>query len=297
MTTNSFTSKELRATLILSGANQVFPGTNSNRLTITGLRMSVQILQVARLAATLSMRIYGMRRAFMDGLTVAWAIPPVVLDNIVIVEAKDNGDPNPEAGWSQVFSGTITEAQPEYRASPNVYFSLQASCGYFQKIEPAAPTSYTETVDIGFVAGELAQAMGFGFVNGGANAVLNGPLYLHGTRYEQLVSACVMAGADFYVFNNTVYICPAGQPRTTELAAVLTPETGLLGYPAFGRDGLTVQAIYQPAFSNGVPIVIDKSITPHANGRWFPRAMTIQLDSNLPGGRWDSTMMCNQVLA
>jgi hypothetical protein len=137
MTANSFTVKQLRATLILGGSNQVFPGTTSNRLTITGLRMSVQVLQVARLAATLSMKIWGMRRDFMNALTVAWAIPPVILDNVVIVEAKDNNDPDPEQGWTQIFSGTITEAQPEYRAQPNVYFSLQASCGYFQKIEPA----------------------------------------------------------------------------------------------------------------------------------------------------------------
>jgi hypothetical protein len=44
----------------------------------------------------------------------------------------------------------------------------------------------------------------------------------------------------------------------------------MLGYPVFGRDGLTVQAIYQPAFSCGVPIEIKDSIVPHVNGRWFP---------------------------
>lgn len=297
MPTNSFTAKQLRATLILGGANQVFPGTNTNRLTITGLRMSAQVLQVARLAATLSLKIWGMKSEFMNALTVAWAIPPIVLDNVVIVEAKDNNDPDPEQGWSQIFSGTITEAQPEYRAQPNVYFSLQASCGYFQKIEPAKPTSYTETVDIGLVAGDLAKAMGFGFTNGGINTVLGGPLYLTGTRYEQLAKACVMAKADFYIFNNAVLICPAGKPRTTEPAVVLTPSTGMFGYPVFGRDGLTVMALYQPAFSCGVPIEIKDSIVPHVNGRWFPRAMTILLDSQLPGGKWDVVMMCNQVFA
>lgn len=297
MTVNSFTPKQLRATLILGGAGQVFPGTNSNRLTITGLRMSAQVLQVARLAATLSLKIWGMKPDFMNALTVAWAIPPIVLDNVVIVEAKDNNDPDPEQGWTQIFSGTITEAQPEYRAQPNVYFALQASCGYFQKIEPTKPTSYTETVDIGFVASDLAARMGFAWQDGGANAVLAGPLYLHGTLFEQLAQACVAAKADFYVFNNTILTCKSGQPRTTEPAVVLTPSTGLFGYPVFGRDGLTVSALYQPAFSCGVPIEIKDSLTPHANGRWFPRAMTIQLESNLPGGKWDATMMCNQVFA
>jgi hypothetical protein len=298
MTANSFTVKQLRATLILGGSNQVFPGTNSNRLTITGLRMSAQVLQVARLAATLSLKIWGMKQDFMNALTVAWAIPPVILDNVVIVEAKDNADPDPEQGWTQLFSGTITEAQPEYRAQPNVYFSLQASCGYFQKIEPTAPTSYTETVDIGFVGLDLATRMGFGFdISPDVSTVLGGPLYLHGTLYEQLAAACVMAKADFYVFNDKILITKAGKPRTVEPAVVLTPSSGMIGYPVFGRDGLTVQAIYQPAFSCGVPIEIKDSIVPHVNGRWFPRAMTIQLDSNLPGGKWDTTMMCNQVLA
>jgi hypothetical protein len=187
MPANSFTSKRLRATLTLLGEGAVFAGTNSNALKVTGLRMQATVQATARLAAQMSLRIYGMKREDMEAITVAWANPPVVLDHTVLLEA-DSGD-----GFSKVFSGTIIEAQPEYRGQPDTYMTILASCGYFQKIQAVAPTSYTETVDIGFVAGELADRMGFQFVNGGADAVLAGPIYLHGTLVDQLDTACQMA--------------------------------------------------------------------------------------------------------
>src|SRR5262245_27014284 len=53
----SFTVKQLRVTLILTGSNAVFPGTNSNTLVLEGLRMSAQVQSVARLATQCDIRI------------------------------------------------------------------------------------------------------------------------------------------------------------------------------------------------------------------------------------------------
>jgi hypothetical protein len=290
---SSFVRRQLRATFTLGGTGAVFPGTNNNVLIVggeNGLRISAQVQGTARLAAQLSLSVQGMKRADMDAITIAWSQPPIVFDHFVLLEAN-NGN-----GWAKVFSGTIIEAQPEYRGAPDTYLSLAAVVGYFQKIAPVEPRSYTETVDIGLVAGDIAEAMGFQFVNGGADAVLAGPIYLHGTLVDQLDTACQMAGCDYYLANNTVTITPRGQPIAGVTAAVrLAKDTGLIGYPVYERTGLNVQAIYQPAFNMGIPLDIE-SIVPSATGRWYPYSLKHQLDANIPDGKWQTDMKCLRVL-
>jgi hypothetical protein len=307
---NSFGVKGLRARFILDDAGVVFPGTNSNTLIVTGLRMSAQIQASALQQSQMALKVWGMKREDMDAITVAWANPPVVLNHRVILEAN-NGD-----GWSKVFGGTIIEAQPDYRSAPDTAFSSLASVGYFQKIEPVASTPYTETTDISAVAGDLADKMGFTFVDGGAQAVLQGPVYLFGTLLDQLDQACRMAGCDYYLTGSdseptgapragavnpqdaqgTLTITPRGQPiEGAQVAALLRDSTGLIGYPVYERSGLSVQALWQPAFGCGVPIQIE-SIVPSATGLWYPYSMVHQLDSNLPNGKWFTDMKCNRRL-
>lgn len=294
MPANSFTRRQLRATFTLGGSGATFAGTRNNQLVVTGLRISAQVQGTARLAAQMSLSVQGMKRADMDAITVAWSQPPIVFDHFVMLEAN-NGD-----GWAKVFSGTIIEAQPEYRGAPDTYLSLAAVVGYFQKIAPVEPRSYTETVDIGLVAGDIADAMGFEFVNGGANAVLGGPIYLHGTLVDQLDTVCQMAGCDYYLQGNQgergrVLITPRGKPiEGARVAVRLSKDTGLIGYPVYERAGLNVQALYSPAFTAGVPLDIE-SIVPSATGRWYPYSITHNLEANTPNGKWQSDMKCLRV--
>lgn len=284
----SFTKKELRVTLIMAGTGSVFPGSNDNTLTLTGLRVSAKVQQVARLATHADIEIYGMLAEDMNALTVAWANPPVVLDHIVILEANDGN------GWVQVFSGTVTEAQPEYRAAPAVYFRVSAMCGYFQKINVAEPTSYSEQVDIGAVVTDLAAKMGFVYEDGGADGVMNSP-YFAGTLWDQLVSACEAANADFYITGKTILVTKAGLPRDKAPALVLNARSGLIGYPMYERAGLNVACIFNPALACGVPLDLESDV-PNATGRWYPFAMLHELESVTPKGAWASYLQCLRVL-
>lgn len=289
----TFTDKRLRVTLILAGANAVFPGTNSNTLVLENLRTTARVQAVARLATQADIRINGMRAADMNALTVAWANPPVVLDHIVILEANNTGRSD---GWVQVFKGTIIEAQPDYRGAPDVAFQLLAVTGYFVKINPAEPTSYPFEVDIGVAAGDIVARMGapWSYVDGGADGVLSNP-YFYGTLWDQLTQACQAANADFYIQGDDILVVPAGQPRTTEPSVILKPESGLVGYPMFERSGLNVLAHYDPAFLCGSAVEIESSV-PNASGRWYPYAMHHVLESLTPQGSWFTELKCIRVL-
>jgi len=291
----SFTAKQLRVTAILAGANAVFPGTNSNTLVVEGMRITAKVQAVARLATQADVRIYGMRQADMNALTVAWANPPVVLDHLVIVEANNTGKTD---GWVQVFKGTVIEAQPDYRAMPDVSFNFLAVTGYFQKINPALPVSYPQEVDISTIVSDIVALMGEPWVlvlGEGVEAVLTNP-YFYGTLWDQLAQACAAANCDFYVQGDQVLVTAAGRARGSEPAVVLTPDSGLIGYPMYERSGLAVNALFDPAFLCGVALDV-KSNVPNATGRWYPYSLFHNLESNVPNGAWMSTLQCLRVLA
>lgn len=285
----SFTQKRLRVTLVMAGANSVFPGTNSNTLVLENMRVSAKVQAVARLATQADIRIHGLKAADMNALTVAWANPPVVLDHLVILEA-DNGD-----GYVQVFKGTITEAQPNYKGAPDVSFDLLAVTGYFHKINPAEPRSYPAAADIDTIVGGLAADMGFAYENGGAFGTLNEGAYFWGTLWDQLAQACQATNTDFYVFGDTILITEAGKPSKEQPAVLLNKDTGLIGYPCYERSGLLVAAIFDPAFLCGTPLEIQSAV-PSATGRWYPYSLLHVLESRTPRGQWLSQMQCLRVL-
>jgi hypothetical protein len=288
---NSFTEKRLRAKFILAGTNQVFPGTNSNTLELTGLRMSAKVRTVARLATDASLRIWGMLPADMNALSVIWANPPVIFDHIVIIEA------NSGSGWTQVFKGTIREAQPEYRAAPDVYFHVQAQNGYFKKIEIdfATPTSYPGSVTADIAILDLIDRMGYvGDVTGEVGSVTITNPYWSGTLFDQFVKACQAAGADFYFLGDTVLVTASGKPRDDQPAVVLNSQSGLIGYPVYERAQLNVDALFSAAFLCGTPIELTSSV-PNATGRWYPFVTEHTLDCLMPKGRWLSQLQCLRV--
>lgn len=297
---SSFADRQLRVTLILAGGNSVFPGTNKNTLILSNMRISVKVQSVARLATQAQVRIYGMSAADMNALTVAWSNPPIVLNHIVKVEA------NSGSGWSQIFTGTIIEAQPEYRAAPDVYFELAASVGYFQQISAAPPTSYKGATPIATIVAALAEQMGFTFKDGGAVGVLNNP-YLAGTLFDQLRQACGATNTDYYLQQGTgagsaqdnpgtILITQAQKPGSadTSPAVVLSKDTGLIGYPVYERAGLNVAAIFDPIFLCGTALQIQSTV-PNATGRWYPYSLTHDLESRTPKGQWLSHMKCLRV--
>lgn len=289
---NSFTEKQLRVTVTLAGTNQVFPGTNSNTLVLTGLRMSVRVKTVARLATDADIRVWGMQQKDMNAVTIAWANPPIIFDHTVLVEANDGN------GWTQVFTGTITQAQPEYNAAPNVFMHIQAQTGYFQKIDLhlAEATSYTESVPADLALLDLITRMGFhGEVSGEIGAVTLTNPYWAGTLWDQFTKACAAVKADFYTLGDTILVTASGKPRDNQPAVVLTPESGLVGYPVYERAGLNVDALFSPAFMCGTPIDLT-SDTPSATGRWYPIMTQHTLESLMPKGKWISQMQCVRVL-
>jgi len=284
---SSFTVKRLRITLILAAnANISFTSTGDNTLILVGNRVSAKVMSNARQATQMSIRIWGMLLADMDAMTAAWIDPASIRNNMITLEA-DNGD-----GFRPVFQGTILEAQPDFRSAPDVPFQILATIRYFEQINIIEPLSYKGDVDIAVIGRYLAGKLDMNYDQApNMKATLTDP-YFPGSLWVQLNNACKAARVDYYFLGDRLVFTPIGEVFDAKPAVVLSPDTGLLGYPIYSRRGLQVTAIFDSAFLCGTAIEIKESLVKGANGRWFPYAIEHSLEAELPNGKWISSLNC-----
>lgn len=289
----SYNPKQLRATLTIADDNcTVFAGTNSNTLVLTGLRMSATVNAIQQRASELDLKIYGMLPADMNALTVMFfTISPQALPNNTVMLEANNGD-----GWRQIFEGTIIAAQPEYGGAPDVYFQIQGIVGGYHKLLSVPPLSFPGSVSAANIIEQLATQMGFVFENNGVTTQLSNP-YLPGTAFDQFLQVVQACRIDWYIEGNTLAICPANALRANVPLVVLSPTSGLIGYPRIERFAtLVVNCLFNPGIIGGGNIQIQDSAIPAANGMWNPISVTHTLESAKPDGAWFSQLQCIRVL-
>lgn len=284
---STFTAKQLRFTFTLAN-NATFAGTNSNVLTVTGLRATAEIKGSGLPAfPEAQITVWGMKKDDMVSLTALQFQPLAMLRNTIKVEA------NSGQGWSTVFTGQIVTAGPDWDNMPDVPLNVSARLLAFESLNPAAATSYTGTTDVATVVSSLASQMGKAFYNNGVTTQLSNP-YFAGTLANQLRKVCLQAGIDCYndPSSDVIEICPKGVPRATP-SFNLSPSSGLVGQPKldYNRGFVNVRAYFNPAFRFGGPLSVSGSVVPTANGSWCIGTITNSLSSLMPGGPWFSQML------
>lgn len=298
---DTYTVKNLRVTFTLSNSNAVFPGTNANQLQVAGLRMSA-VIKGAGIPAfpEASLRIYGMAQKDMNALAVTQVLvgKPQYTRNVVQIEA-DSGN-----GFSFVFSGQILQAGPDYSGAPDVCLYVQAVSLGLDQLAPAQTTAFPGVANVADIVSGMASAMGLAFENDGVTGTLTGAHYT-GTYADQLRTVCKDAGI-YYAIEpatpNLLIISQAGVPRQNLTTFVLTPKSGLVGYPeVLGNGYLNVRSFFNPAYRmngpltiQGSDVVIDSSLpvtlNTLADGNWVIGPLTHTLESQKPGGAWFTDM-------
>lgn len=283
----TFAAKQLRFTFTLSN-NATFEGTGNNTLVVSGLRAAVRIKGSGLPAfPECDVLINGLKQDDMNALT-ALSFQTLALQRNSLVVDADSGNGQ---GFSTVFAGQIITAGPDYSDMPAVSFRAQCRVLGFESINPATPTGFTGATSVATIVQTIAAKMGFAFENNGVDVVLNSP-YLPLTLAEQLRTVCQQAGIDCYTEGNVIAITPKGQPRSVP-TWVLSPATGLVGYPTLDSRGfIQVRSVFNPAFRFGGPVRIEGSDLPRANGDWLIGVLSHHLESLAPGGPWFSDLLC-----
>jgi len=315
----SFAQKLLRVKFTLSNGATFpagLPGDPPNQLTLTGLKTTAVINSAGFPAfPTCDIKIYGMAQSDMNTISALAFEVTGVSPNTVQIDASSDGG----VSFSTVHAGQIVFANIAYNP-PEAYLQVSGQMGFFNQLNPATPTSYTESVAVATVMSTIAAKMNLGFENNGVTTQTGRPVYYPGVLTEQLRDVAAHYGVDAYMESSatgkpvvpgskvnslqTLAICPKGAPRGTP-AFNLSPQSGLVGYPTTDSRGyIRATALYNPNFRFGGPltisgsdVVIDlnlntsKTLNSRANGSWMIGQMVHRLDAVKFDGAWFTDLL------
>jgi hypothetical protein len=162
---------------------------------------------------------------------------------------------------------------------------------------PVKASSFPSPTDVGTIMSGIAKTMGYGFENNGVNITLP-PSYFPGAAQDQWrkvaqdagIRAELVPGSADSPGNLILAIWPKGGSRGGA-APLVSPTTGMIGYPEYTQQGISVKTIYNPQIAFGGKINVQSSLF-RATGTWVILRLDHALDTLVKDGQWESSMWC-----
>jgi len=273
----SFTRKIIQVTLKLGQSS--FSGTGADTLTITGLQVRFHMRQIIGLKTDVQVEVFGLTDSQMKQFSTYGSLPNMQTPNLITIAAGDN-----ESGLSVIFHGILKQVDANY-AQPASSILATALDGAFYAISKAAPVSYKGSADVAIIMGNLAAQSSLNLENSGVSVKLSNP-YFSGSIGDQIKSCARAAGINHLVdtARNVLAIWPHNGSRGGN-APLVSPQTGLVGYPTFGMAHVYFQTEFNPNIQPGRPVQVQSSIQ-NANGTWTAVSVLTDLESETPNGAW-----------
>jgi hypothetical protein len=287
MSQTGFGRKRLDLTITLGAG--AFGDTVGDSVTLSGLRMTADIvISGGDSMGTLQLRVFGLTQAMMNRLTTIGYVKNAIKGkNSILLAAGDDA-----GGMKVVFVGTICDAWADYNRAPEVAFNVVAYMGLDALVKPVDALSYWGPTDVALIMSDIAKTMGLVFENNGVSGQLSNP-YFPGTALAQ-VRACARAADIWYAIDRgSLVIWPKNGSRAGDIP-LISPETGMVGYPALNSNGMTVQTMFNWNIRPGCDVMV-KSAIPMACGKWHVGEFSHALSSETPDGPWFTTFQCSHV--
>jgi baseplate hub protein gp41 len=282
--TQSFSNpKELKFVITLGTGS--FGSSSANTITLQGYRAVAEIDKAGgMMMGTLRAQIYGVSQSDMNS-SVTYPFQPQKLAagasvkmNTIQVFAIDG------ATTTLVFTGNIINAWGNYQNMPDVFLEIQAQAAFVNQLTPVPPTSFNGPIDAATAMQQIAGTMGLTFENNGVSGIILTNQYLANTALEQAKTLADAAGIWMTVDNGVLVITPKYQARNKP-APLISPSTGLMGYPTFDGFGVNFEGYFNPSILFLGPFQIQSSI-PQASGMWIATSIAYSLNSEKPDGVW-----------
>lgn len=295
--TTNFLQRRLDATITLQPTTNMqmertgtptFVESGTNQLTVSGHRMSASLKNAGGFAmGEMQLRIFGLSLSLMNQLSTLGRIPLAGRNNTVSLSAGDDVN-----GMSVAFTGTITNAWADFKGMPDVAFHITAVAGMQAMLSAVPPSSFRGSSDVATIMASLAQQMGLAFENAGVQSRLANP-YFPGTLYQQARACAEAAGISMTIDRGTLVIVPRGGVRGGRIP-LISPATGLVGYPGFTANGIALTTIYNPSISIDAVVKVESELTP-ACGNWRVYNVSHELEADQPGGAWFTALEAGEL--
>ena len=219
----------------------------------------------------------------MEQMTFLAFQPLQSLKNLITIEAGEQGKT-----LATVFKGEITSAYADYGSVPDVEFKIEALSGGYAAQIGAKPISVKGNAKAADLIKQFAKEIGYTFKNEGVAASVRNAVF-NGSPIEKARSVADEVGAELLIDDDSMILMPYDKPRSGG-AVLLTPETGLIGYPSFTSDGISFSCFFNPNLKQGGQVKIE-SIVPRASGYWKITKLSHRLTAyRTGGGSWYSSV-------
>jgi hypothetical protein len=278
----SFTRRRIDLTFKLGTGSFGEDGTDT--LTLTGLRCSADINATGISMSTLDLNVFGMTLDQMNKLTILNTLfyTDLRFNNVQVSAGSDDQ-------MSVIFEGNIIEAWADFSNIPDVSFHVTANCGALDALKPVQPTSYKGAVNITTMLENIAATMTppRKFNSNGVSVTLH-DVYLPGTLGDQIKKLCSMAAIDYYDDGTTLSVYSNSGSAENFGLVEISPETGMVGYPAFAQNAIYVKSLFNPLIVFGTLAKVTSSL-PVASKTLRVNAVSHTLSSESPNGPWYTT--------
>lgn len=277
-----FTRKRIRIEITLR-ANKLEGG--GDKITIDDLPMHVEIVKAGIPSfPEASITIWGLSLAKMKALSMKGHVAFQSYRNRIKVFAGE-GDAD---SLPLVFVGDESFGAMQVDESGEARFEMKAFTGIYAALSPSEPKSIQGSVPAADVIAMFANEGGFKFVNQGVTTRIT-DCYVQGNVMDKMMTVADAIGADLVIDDQTVTLLP----RDKNLKAgslIVTPQTGMIGYPSINSQGITVSFLFNPAVKFRQSIYVE-SVIPMATGYHSVIRLQHVLDANRnDGGAWHTTI-------
>ena len=285
---------QLTFTLAGSGSNSG-GGAGGNTLTISGLRTFVTIVMASFPGgAVATIRVFGMTLSHINLLTKAGTSFITNAGNKISVAAGDVG-----GAISTIFTGIIKEAKPTFNNMPDCAFVVEAISIEDLVMTVTPPVTFPGQVTVEQALTQVLKPVGVTLKNNGVNVTLQSPYFPGGVwqQVSKIVQAANCAAA-YDGTSKTFTISPKYGAATAENPAVISPATGMIGYPEFETAFIRVRTLFVPGVLVKAQSVIKVvSQLTAANGMWNAFEVTYNISAEAPGGPWEMIVSGSPVVA
>lgn len=280
--------KVIRVTITLKGTDkegkpEVFTSEGDfNQLQSTGLRVLCNIINGnGAISPSANIQIYGLAMDKMAKLMrIQWNTMSAIL-NTILIEAGDEG-----SELTRVYEGNITFAKIDMSNVPNAFLNIESQAAIVDALKPVEPIPFVNDFDAAEMIRIIAENyMGYEFENNGASHIIADGGTYRKTYLSMIQEIAQAADFDLYIEQGKIAVCPRGGARNIRVP-VISPKTGLIGYPVPDVRGVSFKALYDPLIKFGGVVKIQDSIIDVCNGDWRIYGTTVTLEANQENGAW-----------
>ena len=280
--------KVIRVTITLRGTDkegkpEVFTSEGDfNQLQSTGLRVLCNIINGnGTISPSANIQIYGLAMDKMAKLMrIQWNTMSAIL-NTILIEAGDEG-----SELTRVYEGNITFAKIDMSNVPNAFLNIESQAAIVHALKPVEPIPFVNDFDAAEMIRIIAENyMGYEFENNGASHIIADGGTYRKTYLSMIQEIAQAADFDLYIEQGKIAVCPRGGARNIRVP-VISPKTGLIGYPVPDVRGVSFKALYDPLIKFGGVVKIQDSIINLCNGDWRIYGTTVTLEANQENGAW-----------